>query len=83
MYNDSSTHCLKIETADEDDNWTLDPLYANDLEQVLKLIQAKNWTLSTFLCDLFSVQKVQKKDSNPKCRWSSYSFITAAIIPLL
>ena len=66
MSDDSSIHHLNFETTDEDDSRTLDPLRANDLEQVLKLIQAKNWTLGTFLCDLFSVQKVQKKDGNPQ-----------------
>jgi hypothetical protein len=66
MSDDSSIHHLNFETADEDDSRTLDPLRANDLKQVLKLIQAKNWTLGTFLCDLFSVPKVQKKDGNPK-----------------
>jgi hypothetical protein len=66
MSDDSSIHHLNFETADEDDSRTLDPLRANDLEQVLKLIQAKNWTLGTFLCDLFSVPKVQKKDGNPQ-----------------
>jgi hypothetical protein len=39
-------------------------LCVNDLKQVLKLIQVKNWTLGTFLCDIFLVQKVQKKDGN-------------------
>jgi len=66
MSDDSSIHHLNFETADEDDSRTLDPLRANDLEQVLKLIQAKNWTLGTFLYDLFSVPKVQKKDGNPQ-----------------
>ena len=57
---------LDFETTDEDSSRTLDPLRANDLEQVLKLIQAKNWTLGTFLYDLFSVPKIQKKDGNPQ-----------------
>jgi hypothetical protein len=66
MSDGSSTHHLNFETTDEDDSRTLDPLRANDLEQVLKLTQAKNWTLGTFLYDLFSVPKVQKKDGNPQ-----------------
>ena len=64
MPDDSSTRHLDFETTDKNGSWTLDPLCTNDLEQVLKLIQAKNWTLGTFLCDLFSVPKVQKKDGN-------------------
>jgi hypothetical protein len=60
---DSSTRHLDFETTDEDSSRTLDPLRANDM---LKLIQAKNWTLGTFLCDLFSVPKIQKKDGNPQ-----------------
>ena len=66
MSDGSSTHHLNFETTDEDDSWTLDSLCANDLEQVLKHIQAKNWTLGTFLYNLFSVPKVQKKDGNPQ-----------------
>jgi len=62
MSDDSSIHHLNFETADEDDNRTLDPLRANDLEQVLKLIQAKNWTLGTFLCDLFSVLTILREN---------------------
>jgi len=53
----------------------LNPLRANDLEQVLKLIQAKNWTLGTFLCDLFSVLKVQKKDGNPQAQTQMVSIL--------
>ena len=62
MSDDSSIHHLNFETADKDDSRTLDPLRANDLEQVLKLIQAKNWILGTFLCDLFSVPTILREN---------------------
>jgi hypothetical protein len=67
MSDDSSTRHLDFETTDEDSSRTLDPLRANE---VLKLIQAKNWTLGTFL---FSVPKVQKKDGNPQTQMQMVS----------
>src|ERR1700683_249093 len=56
---DNDEHMRKVDK-------TLDPLRAQDLEAVLKLIQNKNWTLGAFLQDLFTTPKVQQKDGNPQ-----------------
>ena len=36
------------------------------MEEVLKLIQAKGWSLGAFLQDLFLTPRVQHKDGNPQ-----------------
>jgi hypothetical protein len=54
------------DTDDDDHRKTLDPARATDIEEVLRLIQQKKWTLGAFLEDLFTIPEMKKKDGNPQ-----------------
>jgi hypothetical protein len=70
---DSSTRHLDFETTDEDSSRTLDSLRANE---VLKLIQAKNWTLGNFFVIYSRSRRSRRKMATRrrKCRWFRSSF---------
>ena len=62
-----TTEVLHNSDSDDDDHKkTLDPARATDIEEVLKLIQQKKWTLGPFLEDLFTTPKMKQKDGNPQ-----------------